>query len=265
MVGDDKQTSPEHVGLDRQQVFDLLDEHLARIPKYRTLFDPDNSLYDIAFQKFPGVVMLTEHFRCLPPIIAFSNAHAYNDRIIPLRDQPPRPGWSALGAVKVLDGYRNGMVNEPEADAVVELVAELCANPDYDGMDMGVISLLGSTQSKLIWDKLYDRLGPEVMSQRRLRSGEAANFQGDERDVIIISTVVAVDPAVPSSRVAAMTGNAAMRRINVAASRARQQMWVVHSVEPGRFPDGDLRGALIRHCRDAGSDHGAASQPARGL
>ena len=66
MVGDDKQTSPEHVGLDRQQVFDLLDEHLARIPKYRTLFDPDDGLYDIAFQKFPGVVMLTEHFRCLP-------------------------------------------------------------------------------------------------------------------------------------------------------------------------------------------------------
>ena len=76
MVGDDKQTSPEHVGLDRQQVFDLLDEHLAMIPKYRTLFDPDNSLYDVAFQNFPGVAMLTEHFRCLPLIIAFSNAYA---------------------------------------------------------------------------------------------------------------------------------------------------------------------------------------------
>jgi len=253
VVGDDKQTSPENVGLNRQQVFDLLDEHLAVIPKYRTLFDPDNSLYDIAFQKFPGVVMLTEHFRCLPQIIAFSNAHAYNNRIVPLRDQPPRPEWSALGAVKVLDGYRNGMVNEPEADAVVDLAAELCANPDYGDMDMGVISLLGSSQSKLIWDKLYDRLGPEIMDRRRLRSGEAANFQGDERDVIIISTVVAVDPAIPSSRVSAMTGNAAARRINVAASRARQQMWVVHSVDPDRFPDDDLRGALIRHCRDAGT------------
>lgn len=253
VVGDDKQTSPEHVGLNRQQIFDLLDEHLPRIPKYRTLFDPDNSLYDIAFQKFPGVVMLTEHFRCLPPIIAFSNTYAYNSRIIPLRDQPPRPGWSALGAVKVQDGYRkNRDVNEPEAEAVVDLVAELCADPDYDGMDMGVISLLGSTQSKLIWDKLYDRLGPEVMNQRRLRSGEAANFQGDERDVIIISTVVAVDPDIPSGRIAAMTSNAGMRRINVAASRARQQMWVVHSVDPEHFPDGDLRGALIRHCRDAG-------------
>ena len=64
-------------------------------------------------------------------------------------------------------------------------------------MDMGVISLLGATQSKLIWDKLYDRLGPEVMTKRRLRSGDAANFQGDERDVIIISTVVARRSRVP--------------------------------------------------------------------
>ena len=253
VVGDDKQTSPDNVGLNRQQVFDLLDEHLAMIPKYRTLFDPDNSLYDIAFQKFPGVVMLTEHFRCLPQIIAFSNAHAYNNRIIPLRDLPPRPGWSPLGAVKVLDGYRSGMINEPEADAVVELVAELCANPDYDGMDMGVISLLGTAQSTLIWERLYDRVGPEVIGRRRLRCGEPASFQGDERDVIIISTVVAVDPAIPSARVAAMTGNAAMRRVNVAASRAQQQMWIVHSVDPDRFPDGDLRGALIGHCRDGGA------------
>jgi very-short-patch-repair endonuclease len=261
VVGDDKQTSPENVGLDRQQVFDLLDEHLARIPKYRTLFDPDNSLYDIAFQKFPGVVMLTEHFRCLPPIIAFSNAHFYNNQMIPLRDQPPRAGWSALGAVKVLDGYRDAMVNEPEADAAAGLAAELCASPDYDGMDIGVISLLGSAQSKLIWDKLYDRLGPAIMNQRRLRCGEPASFQGDERDVIIISAVAAVNPAIPSGRVAAMTGNAAMRRINVAASRARQQMWIAYSLDPGRFPDGDLRGELIRHCHDAGT----APTPPAGL
>jgi very-short-patch-repair endonuclease len=204
---------------------------------------------------------VTEHFRCLPPIIAFSNAHAYNGRIIALRDQPPTPGWSPLGTVRVWDGYRNGMINEPEADAVAELAADLCSQPDYAGMTVGVISLLGTSQSQLIWRKLYDGIGPHVMDQRQLTCGEPANFQGDERDVIIISTVVAVDPAVPSRRVAAMTSNAAMRRINVAASRARSQMWIVHSVDQGEFADGDLRGALIRHCRDGA----AATTPASGL
>jgi very-short-patch-repair endonuclease len=30
-------------------------------------------------------------------------------------------------------------------------------------------------------------------------------------------------------------------------------MWVVHSVDQDQFPEGDLRGALIRHCRDGGA------------
>ncbi|WP_420639707.1 AAA domain-containing protein [Candidatus Poriferisocius sp.] len=253
VVGDNKQTSPENVGLNRQPVFDLLEQYLAGIPNYQTLFDPDSSLYDLAFQKFPDVVMLTEHFRSLPQIIQFSNLHAYDNSIVPLRDQLPRPAWPCVGAIKVEDGYREGHVNEPEAHAVVDLLAELCDDPDYDGMTFGVISLLATAQSKRIWDLLYERLGPDVILEREIRCGEPANFQGDERDVMIISTVVATDPLKPQGRIAAMAGLPAARRINVAASRARDQMWVVHSVEPDRFPNGDLRGELIRYCRNPGA------------
>lgn len=248
VVGDDKQTSPEHVGLDRQKVFDIMDDHLASVPKYRTLFDPDNSLYDLATQKFATPVMLSEHFRCLPEIIAFSNTHAYNRRIVPLRDQPPAPGWVPLGVVRVKDGYRTGDVNEPEALQVANLIAEMCEDERYDGMTFGVVTLLGSTQAKLIWEKLYDQLGPEQLEERKIRCGEAANFQGDERDVIVISTVVAIDPSQPTTRFGAMTSVKDLRKINVAASRARNQMWVVTSVDPEMLPQGDLRAALMRHC-----------------
>lgn len=248
VVGDEKQTSPEHVGLDRQKIFDIMDDHLADVPKYRTLFDPDNSLYDLATQKFATPVMLSEHFRCLPEIIAFSNAQAYNLKIIPLRDQPPRPGWVPLGVLRVMDGYREGDANEPEALQVVNLIAEMCDDEQYDGMTFGVVTLLGSTQAKLIWEKLYDRLGPEQFEERKIRCGEAANFQGDERDVIVISTVVAIDPNHTSTRFGAMTGIKDLRKINVAASRARNQMWVVTSVDPEMLPAGDFRAALIRHC-----------------
>jgi len=86
------------------------------------------------------------------------------------------------------------------------------------------------------------------LAQREIRCGEAANFQGDERDVIVLTTVVALDPNSPSTRFNAMTGTAPMRRINVAASRARNQMWVVTSVDPQDLPAGDLRAELIRHC-----------------
>ncbi len=52
IVGDDKQTSPENVGLDRQQIFDMMDDFLTGLPGYRTLFDPDSSLYDLARERF---------------------------------------------------------------------------------------------------------------------------------------------------------------------------------------------------------------------
>jgi very-short-patch-repair endonuclease len=41
------------------------------------------------------------------------------------------------------------------------------------------------------------------------------------------------------------------QRFNVAASRARDQMWIVHSLDPGRdLKAGDLRRQLIEHAQD---------------
>lgn len=258
VVGDDKQTSPGAVGVDQQSVFNLIDAHLSDVPGHRVMFTPGNSLYDLAGQKFPSLVMLREHFRCLPEIIAFSNRF-YGDKIEPLREDRPAPGWPALGTVKVLDGYldRSTDTNEPEANVVVDLIAKMIDDPTYDGMNFGVVCLRAGAQNELIDRKLFERLGPQVIRERRLRVGDAPNFQGDERDVVVVATVVGTDPANPTSRIGAMTSAADEQRINVAASRARNQMIVVHSTDPERLPSNDLRAALIRHCRaplDPGTD-----------
>lgn len=254
VVGDDQQTSPENVGLDREPVYRLMDDHLRDIPGYRTVFDPDKSLYDLALLRFSQPIMLTEHFRCLPQIIEFSNQLSYNGRIVPLRDRPPHPGWRPLRTVHVPDGYRTGFVNRPEAEAVVSLLRDLDGRPEYEGMTFGVISLLSTQQSALIRELLYDGLGPAVVENRQIRVGEAASFQGDERDVMVISTVVAVDPSKERTRYGAMTSEADKRRINVAASRARDQLWVVTSVDPSVLSSGDYRAALLAHCAASAVD-----------
>ena len=159
IVGDDQQTSPENVGLNQEQVFSLLETHLSGIGGFRTLFDPNNSLYDMGKLQFPDNVMLVEHFRSLPEIIKFSSRLCYGNKIEPLRDQPPRPNWHSLGAVKVLDGYRTGTINRPEAQAVVNLIAELVADPAYDGMTFGVVTLLAGQQARMINTMLIERLG----------------------------------------------------------------------------------------------------------
>lgn len=252
VVGDDKQTSPSAVGINQGDVHVLINTLLAEVPNAKVMFNPGNSLYDLAFQKFPSPVMLVEHFRSLPEIIEFSNRHIYNGKIEPLRDQRPSPTWQALGAVKVLDGYRAAQdVNPNEASVVTDLVTRIVDDPACAGKSIGVVCLLSTSgQSELVRRLLFDRLGPTVMGERRIRVGDAANFQGDERDIMVVSLVVGTDPNNPTRGVGAMTGEGSVQRINVAASRARDQMWLVYSVDPERFPQGDLRAALIRHCID---------------
>jgi hypothetical protein len=47
-------------------------------------------------------------------------------------------------------------IDPPEADFIVGKIAELCADPRYDGKSFGVISLLGDAQAQLIQGKLID-------------------------------------------------------------------------------------------------------------
>lgn len=62
----------------------------------------------------------------------------------------------------------------------------------------------------------------------RILCGNAAQFQGDERDVVFLSVVDSSDGGVLPLR----QTDEFKRRFNVAASRARDQMWVVHSLDP---------------------------------
>ena len=93
-----------------------------------------------------------------------------------------------------------------------------------------MISLLGTAQAKAIEKKLLERVPPEEWAARDLRCGDAADFQGSERDVMFLSMVAAPEPG---RRLGALTRDLYVQRYNVAASRAKDQMWLFHSVALG--------------------------------
>ncbi|WP_433462424.1 AAA domain-containing protein [Spirillospora sp. CA-128828] len=256
VVGDDKQISPSAVGVRRDRVDELIRTHLPSFPN-SLLLDMESSLYDASARLFPGVVRLREHFRCLPRIIEFSSQHYYGGEIQPLREESAdRPPGPAVRAVYVPDGVRRdlaiGNVNEAEADAVVDQIVQCCSDPAYDGRSMGVISLLGtSRQAQLIDQRLLSKLGPEEYERRLLRCGDSYGFQGDERDVIFISVV-------SDGEGAPFTSRRYEQRVNVAASRARDQMWVFHSVRPHLLHPEDQRAKLIRYAADGQRSAGLA-------
>jgi len=89
---------------------------------------------------------------------------------------------------------------------------------------MGVISLQGEAQAKLIERKLLEALEPETIQERRLICGDAYAFQGDERHVIFLSMAAA-----PTERIGTLSNDSARQRFNVAGSRAQDQLWLFHS------------------------------------
>ncbi len=252
VIGDDKQVSPSAVGVEQQPLRDLARQYLYD-NRYRASWqDPKLSLFDAASIWYGSKKTLVEHRRCVPEIIEFSNRIAYEPdgiRLVPVR-QIRSDRLEPVKAVHVAEGYETGgsgtKVNRPEAQAIVEQIEKCLTDPRYEGKTFGVISLLGPRQAKLINDMLLERVAPEEWSVRDLRCGDAAAFQGSERDVVFLSMVSAPEPG---QRMGALTVEANVQRYNVAASRAKDQMWVFHTVRLDQLTNvEDMRFALLDYC-----------------
>ncbi|MBR9802643.1 DUF559 domain-containing protein, partial [bacterium] len=246
VVGDHEQVSPSAVGQDFNIVQNLIRLHLQGIPN-SDLYDGRMSVYDLARQSFGGTICLQEHFRCVPDIIQFSNYLSYEGAIKPLRDESSSPIKPAVIPFRVDASSRSGKVNHEEAKVVASLVVAAIEEPVYESQSFGVISLVGDDQAIEIEKLLLAQLSPEVFEARRIVCGNSAQFQGDERDVIFLSLV----DVSGSGPLALRQQPAFQQRFNVAASRARNQMWIVHSVSPETdLKPGDLRRRLIEHALD---------------
>jgi very-short-patch-repair endonuclease len=257
VVGDKEQVTPDAVGQRVEQVERLIATDLQGIPNNH-LYDGQTSIYDLAETAFGGVVALREHFRCVPDIIQFSNHLSYNLTIRPLREPLSASVYPALVAHRVR-GARDSKsrTNAVEAEAIASLVIACLNDPAYALNDFGrpttfgVISLVGDEQALLIEYILRQRLAPDLLAKHRLLCGNAAQFQGDERDVVLLSMVDG--PPDDGQLVFRGAGPKDLykKRYNVAVSRARNQLWVVHSLDPSaHLKSGDLRQRLIEHARD---------------
>lgn len=249
VIGDDKQVSPSAVGVDQQQLRDLANMYLVDDPYKASWQDPKRSYFDEANMRFGSKITLTEHRRCVPEIIGFSNRVAYEPegiRLVPVR-QFGAERLEPIKVVHVTDGFEgNNKTNEVEAQAIVDQIRLCLSEPRYDGATIGVISLLGKEQARLIEHKLLDAVPPEEWSARELRCGDASDFQGSERDVMFLSMVKA---ATANTRLTALTATQYVQRFNVAASRAKDQMWVYHSMPREALTNTeDMRFQLLDYC-----------------
>jgi len=133
-----------------------------------------------------------------------------------------------------------------EATALVDQLAICLAEPDYEDKTFGVVVLQGAAQADLIRSLIFERVPSEQIDERRIRVGTPPDFQGDERDVMFLSMVIA-----PGSSSKALTTDMFKRRFNVAATRARDQLWLFHSVTADGLAATDLRRSLLSYVEAA--------------
>ena len=247
IVGDDEQVTPAAVGQAADKIERLIDQYLHDIPNGE-LYDGRASIYDLGYAAFGGSVQLREHFRCVPEIIEFSNQLAYQGLIRPLRDVSDVERCPAV-IVERVDGVRSDSnQNVEEAEFIVSAILAATELEEYRDATFGVISMLSKegAQARLIESMLQDQMPPMAFQHHRILVGGPPQFQGDERDVVFLSLV---DSSSQTGGPLRLTrDDQTKKRYNVAASRAKDQMWVVHSLSSDvDLQSEDLRARLIRH------------------
>ena len=245
IVGDHKQVSPSAIGMAEEKIKDLINRFLHNQP-FGSEMTPEKSIYDLASVIFASnSVMLKEHFRCVPAIIEFSNREFYQNDIVPLRIphaserlDPP------LIDVYVRGGFRKGDVNDPEAQAILQEMQAILADPFLAGRTIGVVTLLGTDQAAHIHKLVTTHISPMDVVARQIAVGPPPVFQGRERDIMLVSMVLA--PGDHSAQNRADQN----QRFNVALSRARDREYLFRSVDHTAFAEDTLNGRLIRHFRE---------------
>ncbi|MPZ36181.1 MAG: AAA family ATPase [Rhodospirillales bacterium] len=245
IVGDDKQVSPTAAFIEEQRIRSLRMHYLDGQP-FGALMLPGNSLYELALACYPGRrIMLREHFRCVEPIIGFS-LQFYTDLIVPVRVPKASERLSPpLIDVLVPHGRKDrSNCNHAEAEAIVDEIAHIVADPSFANRTIGVISLIGSNQAQLIQGMLLERIGEDAYIRHDIACGDSAVFQGKERDIVLLSMVEC-----PETRTS-KTALPFQQRFNVALSRARDREYVFHSVTEEMLKPDDLKAKVLRHFRN---------------
>lgn len=241
VVGDDKQL-PHLSFLEKAKEQSFLSQY--GIPdKYQLMWRfRTNSMFDLANYYSMNPVLLDEHFRSLPPVINFSNQEFYGDRMRIMRRNSN--DTKVLELVQVPDGKVDfdATRNLPEVEAVVAKLQELIIederkNPD-NPTSIGIISPFRA-QVEQLKTSVARVLSEHMIRKHKIEIGTAHTFQGDERDIMLLSWAYA-----PNSFSQSLTFLQKPNLFNVAITRARYRMINFISKNPRELSDGLLRSYL---------------------
>lgn len=204
--------------------------------------DMESILEDCRTLQIPSL-QLNWHYRSQhESLIAFSNNEYYEGSLITfpsIDDKQTKVQYVPVNGVYDKGGKRS---NKAEADAIVNEVVRRLKRNDSEKHSIGIISF-SVVQQNLIEDLLQERMDKD----KSLREAADAlyepifvknleNVQGDERDIILFSIGYGPDKdGKVSMNFGPLNNKGGERRLNVAVSRARQEMMVFSSLKSAQI------------------------------
>jgi hypothetical protein len=234
VIGDHKQVCPdEHTWSD--EAVKALDANLPDITSADNL-KPRHSFFDLCQVAFTlSAAFLQDHFRCPPDGIAWSSENLYHSRINTYRPSGNEPTLLHFLVKGEMDTKTKK--NQVEAEKIVRFVKDhiekAAADDGCPVLTFGIISMAGANQCKLIEELLEEALydlnvnyGSKAVDRHRIKCGVPSQFQGSERDVILISCVY------DAKSVKSEIDQESQKIWNVATTRHKCQSVLFHSYDP---------------------------------
>ena len=241
IVGDDKQL-PHLSFLEKAKEQSFLNQYNIE-DRYQLLWRfRTNSMFDVANYYSTTPTLLDEHFRSPKPIIEFSNREFYGGRIKVMK--PYFDDVSPVELVEVKEAKVDSDItrNQAECEAIIKKVQDIIyeneKNPDLEPVSIGIISPFRG-QVELIKKAVLKVFSQETIQQHQIEIGTAHTFQGDERDVMLMSWAIA-----ENSHSQSLMFLQKPNLFNVAITRARKKLINFISKPVNELPEGLLRDYL---------------------
>lgn len=194
----------------------------------------DNSILDLtlnALNDNKQLAFLDEHFRSKPELINFSNEHFYQSKLKIMQHRPCTSTGNLL--VQRVNGTRDSSgINHFEASSIINTIKQQITDDKSAGIShsIGVVSPFRS-QADYITKEIETHFNEAEIIKHKLRSATPFGFQGEERDIMLIS--FALDNN--AKRAAAYINKADV--FNVCITRARQKQCVFLSIDETQLPE----------------------------
>lgn len=192
----------------------------------------NNSILDIVSNNLKSqeqVSFLNEHYRSLPSIIKFSNQKFYNGNLKIMSNRPDITHAEGIELVYCGGERSKQGKNQKEAEFIIDKISEIITNEldlaEEICRSIGVLSPF-SSQVELLDDLIKKTFALKEIERHKLQVSTAYGFQGDERDIMLLS--FALDNN---------SHSAAFRHINkhdvfnVSITRAKSMQYICHSLD----------------------------------